>query len=236
VILYDEEREKREREEKDSGVPPEDLTAAEPLFERRRSGQTRGPYGARLSKSDRKLMIQALEGGCTLGAMAQLLGRAKSTIEDWRSKGAAGVPGYAALYRDMERAMGRSIHRLHVKTNTEAVKKEADGRLALALLDRRDPEFIAFRTARRAEGSVEVVAAAGVQSEGAAGAKVAARITYSLSWEDGSPVRFPGLHGAPLALPAVEPGGNGGRPKAVGSAVMRQESIEEDDLDRDEIG
>ncbi len=238
MILYDEEREKQEAENKAGGVPPEDaVDAAPPIVPfSRKKGRQRGLYGTRLSKQQRDLLLRCIREGGTFAAAAASIGRDRSTIERWRIYGREGRPGYARLYLDMEEARGYHLMRLHNFTAKKATEETADGRLALALLDRHDPEFRELRSARRQEASVEVVTAAGVQTDGAAGAKVATRVTYSLSWDDGSPVRFPGLHGVPLALPAGEPGGNGGRPKAIGRESVPHESADEDDADHDEIG
>jgi hypothetical protein len=200
-----------------AALPPGEVIAAAPLTPARRiKGQRRGAYGAQLSKIDRDTLINSIKGGATFTAAAKLIGRDKTTIERWRMKGAAGQRGYARLYYDMEVARGHSLVRLHLFTNQKAMAAGADGRLALALLDRHDPEFRELRSIRaRGEATAEVVVATGAVADGGV-AKAAARITYKLSWEDDSPVNFPGLQRreAPIEVSALQPGGNGGRPSA----------------------
>ena len=182
-----------------------DAPAMEPSSVRKR-GMKRGIYGLRLGKKDRATLIAAIRGGATDTAAAQLIGRSRASIAGWRMLGAEGKPGYARLYYEMETARGHALTHLHLFANQKATEPSADGRLAVALLDRNDPEFRELRASRRTEVSTEIVAAAGVSAGGAA--SVGARVTYSLSWDDGAPIRVPGLVGAPL-FRAIEPGGNG---------------------------
>ena len=156
-------------------------------------------------------MLETFKGGGTISAAAAAIGRHPDTIKRWREWGRAGKPGYVKLYQDIELAIGHTLRRLHFKVNFEATKETADGKLALALLDRLDPDFIKNRMPRHPEMSAEVVTGAATMIEGGAAAKAATKIAFKLTWDDGEPVRFPGLFSeqAVPALAAVAPGGNG---------------------------
>lgn len=180
-------------------IPAADVEAAAPPS--RRLGQQRGAFGTRLSPKDRAQFMEALRQGATFGAAAMLIGRSRNTIERWRIRGRAGVKGYVKLYEDMEKAKGRSINRLHEIAHKAAAE---DGRLALALLDRLDPEFKSLREQKRPESSVEVVTQGGVLNSDGSMSKNMTRVRYHLSWDDGAPVKFPGI-GQPLLSGTLEP-------------------------------
>jgi hypothetical protein len=235
VKFYDGEDDAPEIEPSSEAPPPEDQEAAAAIEPNKRpKGRTRGPYGTRLSPTDRKLFLDALRAGCSFAAAAMSIGRSRDTVERWRMLGRAAMEGqkagkgYGLLYHDMEKARGHSLRRLHVITQ---VKAKDDGRLALALLDRHDPDFRELREMRRAALSAEVVTGAAASStEGAAGAQVAAKVTYTLTWDDGSPIGFPGLfpNAAPAIAALVAPGGNGGNGDG---KRERPDDGEDDDLD-----
>jgi len=185
-------------------IPPEDRVAALPSSLVREPKHQRGLYGARLHKRDREILLEALRGGASIAAAAALIGRDRSTISRWRMLGAEGRPGYRKFYLDSEQALGHALRRLHNAANLAA---STDGRLALALLDRLDPDFRALRAARRS-GAASVVADFIAQPSDVSGQPgMAARVTYTLSWDDGTPLGLPGIPGTPFEM--LKPGGNG---------------------------
>jgi hypothetical protein len=223
-MIFDDEKEEPPAPDAEQLHAEKDAEAAQPpslpqhkeFATHRKFTRHRGLYGARLSKLDRDRFLQALREGATLSAAAMLIGRSRATIESWRIKGAAGERGYALFYYHMEQAMGHTLKRWHNTVNIAALK---DPRLALSLLDRHDPDFRRLRAMNRAEMSTEIVAVAGTPAGGAAaGPAVAARMRYTLTWDDGEPVGFPGLAEPVPALGALP--------------AASADDGEEDDLDR----
>jgi hypothetical protein len=218
-------------------IPPEDLGHAAPLNPSKRPPRRqRGPYGTRLSKMDRELFLQCLRAGGTLTAAAKFIGRSRTTVERWRSFGREGRPGYARLYYDTERAMGHCLMRLEAFAVKKATEATADGRLALALADRLDPQLIALRQSGRQNTAVQVVASASSSGEETKSTAAAQVITYRLSWDDGEPMDIPGITSKPAAIEArsepfipTAPGGGNGHGN--GDGPPDEEPLRDDDAD-----
>lgn len=203
------------------GAPPDSPDSPPP--EKPNAGGLRiakKPYGPRLSRIDRALLLRTLEQTGSKSTAARRIGRDPDTLTEWLRLGRAGVRFYAQLTYDIERAMSAALHRLHAKVTVEALKDDVEpprpalppgspppppamsaaerarlgidrGKLALAYLDRIDPDLAEQRwRGRRPVLTGEI--AAGVEN-GGSGKKAAARVAFQLTWaEDGSDLDIPG--------------------------------------------